>query len=116
VPSRASIAARAGIRVWRARRSPGRSPGTTLLARQSTPATPSVCSSTASRNIPCTVPKMRVRSATGTSTWPSAILLGRPVVIDISVIVSAASRYVRTSRFGDVRRREAGPSCAYIAP
>ena len=64
VPSRASIAARVGIRVWRARRSPGRRPGTTssrasrrrarrrrLLDRE--------------RERPRTVPKIRVRARPG---------------------------------------------------
>jgi hypothetical protein len=66
VPSRASIAARAGRSVSRLSFSPRRRPGKTSSERQSTPFPPCSRSPVGTTSVPVRRPKMRVSIVTGT--------------------------------------------------
>ena len=90
VPSRAVSVPRSGIVVRRVRRSPSRRPGKTSRGFQSTRRASPSCA-TGITTAPLTVPKIRVRTVTGTRQRSSPSCSGFPVVTDRSLAVAVAS-------------------------
>ena len=82
VPSRAWIAARGGIVVSRASRSPARRPGNTCSGRQAMPGVPSASSSTASASRPEMLAEDPRRE--------------RHAEVDLAAVARPAARDVRT--------------------